>query len=72
MPAYRGISKNDWEADEKFKYVGRTMGCGCCSNYEGITLKNLKEHIASLEADLEQARSILIELENENSKEIQK
>lgn len=61
---YRSVTKNDFEVDEKYKYVGKTMGCSCCSRDEGITPENLKEHIAMLESDLAYALEILEELEN--------
>lgn len=58
---YRRVELNDHDWDEdlvNFKYIGRTLGCGCCVSYEGITLENINEHIADLEEMLEQARNI--------------
>lgn len=51
---YRSVY--DTEEDGKTKIVGMTVGCGCCSFTEEMTVQSLDEHILALEVMLEEAR----------------
>ena len=62
------INDHDWKEDlEGFKYVGVTLGCGCCEKYKGLTVLNLKQHIMSLEGQLRQAKEILAEIQSKGT-----
>ncbi len=62
---YQSITENDRSWDEKlanYKYIGRTAGCGCCGEWEGLTRELLEEYISELESKLEKAKEILYSL----------
>lgn len=44
------------------KYVGKTLGCGCCSSSVEMTREICEEYIKELEERLDFARNILEEL----------
>jgi hypothetical protein len=66
----RGIRENySFSPDEPSEgevVIGRTMGCGCCSNDVPLTVLELDNHIADLQKALDVAhkmRELLAELE---------
>jgi hypothetical protein len=60
-----GINDRDWdESLEGVKYIGRTMGCGCCASWEKLTPESLALHIAALEEELALARQIQADIPN--------